>query len=180
MKMQDATATQRRYIVQRVMATEPCFASKKVILTEAYARLRQKRNLNKNKKQWHSWQLHQHWCLQQHRRILHQHRHGQCRPYRRNIVLACRRIPYLSMFIMIRLLLPHANMLQRGLPFSKLQLLGVLQREMETALPQKGGGAFTVQDLERGDTFKYSVGAASEEDWSCTPSCATGGKEQPT
>ena len=41
MKMQDTTATQLRYIVQRVMATDPCFASReKVVLTEAYAQLR--------------------------------------------------------------------------------------------------------------------------------------------
>ena len=88
-------------------------------------------------------------------------------------------------------LVARVNMLQQGLPFSKLQLLEVLQREMETPLPQKGGGAFTVQDLDVRDTFQYwtgrvhtrvkqSVGAASEEDWSCTPACATGGEEQPT
>ena len=29
---------------------------------------------------------------------------------------------------------------------------------METPLPQKGGGAFTVQDLEVGDTFQYWTG----------------------
>ena len=51
MKMQDTTATQRRYIVQHVMATDPCFASReKVVLTEAYAQLQQTRNENKNKK----------------------------------------------------------------------------------------------------------------------------------
>ena len=51
MKMQDTTATQHRYLVQRVMATDPCFASReKVILIEAYAQRQQKRNENKNKK----------------------------------------------------------------------------------------------------------------------------------
>ena len=51
MKMQETTATQCRHIVQCMMATDPCFASReKVILTEAYAQLRQKRNENKNKK----------------------------------------------------------------------------------------------------------------------------------
>ena len=49
MKMQDTTATQRRYIVQHVMATDLYFASReKVILTEAYARLQQMRHENLN------------------------------------------------------------------------------------------------------------------------------------
>ena len=58
-------------------------------------------------------------------------------------------IPY------VEVLVARANMLQRGLPFSKLQLLEVLQREMGTPLPQEVGGAFTVQDREVGDTFQH-------------------------
>ena len=47
--------------------------------------------------------------------------------------------------------------------------------------PGPGGGRHCpVLDEEGPHSSKTSVGAASEECWSCTPACATGGEEQST